>query len=80
VEAALWVGCESAQLVVKVIASGVGGWQYLDIVSAQAGKLESLEYVRRDFGVALDRTVACGDSGNDTLMVGGDLQVESRSP
>jgi hydroxymethylpyrimidine pyrophosphatase-like HAD family hydrolase len=38
----------------------VRGWQYLDIVSAQAGKLESLEYVRRGLGIAVERTVACG--------------------
>ena len=63
--------CETAGLTVKVIASGVGGWQYLDVVSDAAGKLESLEYVRGQFGVALDRTVACGDSGNDTLMLSG---------
>ena len=63
--------CEAAGLTVKVIASGVGGWQYLDVVSARAGKLESLEYVREDFGVAVDRTVACGDSGNDELMLSG---------
>lgn len=44
-------GCEAAELAVKVIASGVGGWQYIDVVSARAGKLESLDYVRQDFGV-----------------------------
>ena len=36
---------------VKIIASGVGGWQYVDVVSDCAGKLESLEYVRQSVGV-----------------------------
>ena len=57
---------------VKVIASGVGGWQYVDVVSDCAGKLESLEYVRQSVGVSHGRCVACGDSGNDTLMLGGE--------
>ena len=39
VSAALRSGCEASELVVKVIASGVGGWQYLDVVSNAAGKL-----------------------------------------
>lgn len=57
---------------VKIIASGVGGWQYVDVVSDCAGKLESLEYVRQSVGVSPSRCVACGDSGNDTLMLGGE--------
>ena len=57
---------------VKIIASGVGGWQYVDVVSDCAGKLESLEYVRQSVGVSHSRCVACGDSGNDTLMLGGE--------
>ena len=48
---------------VKIIASGVGGWQYVDVVSDCAGKLESLEYVRQSVGVSHSRCVACGDSG-----------------
>lgn len=56
----------------KVITSGHGGWKYVDIVSAQAGKLESLEHVRRQLGFGLAATVACGDSGNDILMLSGE--------
>ncbi len=63
--------CAAKNLDVKCIASGVGGWQYVDIVAAGAGKLESLEYVREAYGVALERCVACGDSGNDELMLAG---------
>ena len=44
----------------------------MDVVPRLAGKLESLEYVRRAFGVPTDRTVACGDSGNDILMLSGE--------
>jgi hypothetical protein len=41
-------------------------------VPIQAGKLEALEYVRqRHGGFPLASTVACGDSGNDILMLSG---------
>ena len=59
------------RVIPKLVASGTGGWQYLDVVSRRAGKLESLEYVRNAFNVPTSRTVACGDSGNDILMLGG---------
>ena len=59
----------------KVVASGTGGWQYVDVVSNQAGKLESLEYVRKAYGIELERCVACGDSGNDILMLGGKIRA-----
>ena len=72
VSAAVSDECAAAGLAVKVIASGVGGWQYVDVVSRGAGKLESLEYGRDAFGVAADRVVACGDAGNDQLMLGGE--------
>ena len=37
-----------------------------------AGKLQALEYVRSRLGFPHNRTVACGDSGNDKDMLGGD--------
>ena len=37
-----------------------------------SGKLAALEYTRALFGVAIDRCVAEGDSGNDALMLGGE--------
>ena len=43
--------CAMHDLNPKLITSGTGGWQYLDVVSNQGGKLESLEYVRTAFGV-----------------------------
>ena len=35
------------------------------------GKLQALEYVRKLYGFPLGSTVACGDSGNDILMLAG---------
>jgi len=55
----------------NVISSGHGGWKYVDIVPIRAGKLEALDYVRRRFGFPSGHTVACGDSGNDILMLNG---------
>ena len=59
------------RVIPKLVASGTGGWQYVDVVSRRAGKLESLEYVRTAFRIHTSRTVACGDSGNDIAMLGG---------
>ena len=61
----------AAGLCVKVIASGTGGWRYVDVVSQGAGKLESLEYVREMLGFSRGSTVAAGDSGNDVAMLSG---------
>lgn len=70
-EAGIKKGLAASGVQAKVITSGTGGWKYVDIVSAQAGKLESLEHVRRELGFAHAATVACGDSGNDILMLSG---------
>lgn len=51
--------------------SGTGDWRYVDVTAARAGKLAALEYVRQLYGVHHSRCVAAGDSGNDTLMLGG---------
>ncbi len=61
----------AAGLRAKVVASGTGGWRYVDVVSSQAGKLESLEYVRNMLRFELHATLAAGDSGNDILMLSG---------
>lgn len=45
--------------------------RYLDVVPRQAGKLEALNYVRLRYGFPISSTVACGDSGNDILMLSG---------
>jgi len=63
---------QKKNLQVKVIVSGVGDWRYVDCVASRAGKLEALEYVRRKWGVPKERCAACGDSGNDVLMLEGE--------
>ena len=64
-------------LQVRLILSGFGEWRYLDCVSIRAGKQEALEYVRQLFNVPVDRCMAAGDSGNDTLMLAGGLRLVS---
>jgi len=64
-----------SQVTANIISSGAGDWRYLDIVSRQAGKRESLEFVARAEGFPLERTVACGDSGNDILMLAGESKA-----
>ena len=56
----------------KLCVSGKGDWRYIDLVPAQAGKLQALEYVRQALGFDRDATVACGDSGNDIDMLQGE--------
>lgn len=55
----------------RLILSGKGDWRFLDIVSINAGKLQALEFVRQKYGFAHNRTIACGDSGNDKDMLSG---------
>jgi hydroxymethylpyrimidine pyrophosphatase-like HAD family hydrolase len=71
VRAAVREGCALKRVAVRIIVSGVGDWRYVDCVAAGAGKLEALEHVRRKEGVSVERCVACGDSGNDKLMLAG---------
>lgn len=65
----------SADVEVKIIVSGEGAWRYVDCVAFRGGKQESLEYLRKHYGMPLERTVAAGDSGNDVLMLGGKHQA-----
>ena len=55
----------------KLICSGTMDWRYLDCVSGNAGKHAALERIRTLYGIAVDRCVAAGDSGNDILMLEG---------
>ena len=55
----------------QLVFSGDGEWRYLDVLAKNAGKYNAMEYVRNLFGISRDRTVACGDSGNDVLMLEG---------
>ena len=44
----------------------------MDILSASAGKLESLEFLRKTTRFSPENTIACGDSGNDIAMLEGE--------
>jgi sucrose-6F-phosphate phosphohydrolase len=74
VERMLRDACAASGLDHKIIISGSCGWKFVDCVSAGAGKLESLEYVRKQLGFEHLQTIACGDSGNDILMLSGDTR------
>ncbi len=40
----------------------------LDILPSQANKGKAMSYVRDHWGIPSDRTIACGDSGNDIAL------------
>ncbi|GBF87879.1 sucrose phosphatase [Raphidocelis subcapitata] len=61
----------AAEVDANIITSGTGDWRFLDLVPKGAGKLQALDYVRQTHGFPLSATVACGDSGNDILMLSG---------
>ena len=54
----------------RVVVSGVGGWRYVDVLPAAAGKRNCLAWVARELGFRPDCVVACGDSMNDADMLG----------
>ncbi|WIA20655.1 hypothetical protein OEZ85_005031 [Tetradesmus obliquus] len=62
---------DAARVQANIIVSGTGDWRFLDLVPIRAGKLQALEYVRASHRYPLSSTVACGDSGNDILMLSG---------
>ena len=45
----------------------------------ESGKLEALEHVRKAYGFPIESTVACGDSGNDILMLAGEYRFMGSS-
>jgi sucrose-6F-phosphate phosphohydrolase len=55
----------------NIITSGTGDWRFVDCVPLGAGKLQALEFVASSHGFGPASTVACGDSGNDILMLDG---------
>jgi hydroxymethylpyrimidine pyrophosphatase-like HAD family hydrolase len=60
----------------RLVVSGSGDWRFMDLVPAEAGKLQALEYARRTMEFEPHQTVACGDSGNDIDMLeGGHLSI-----
>lgn len=67
-------GIEDEGVQANVVVSGEGDWKYLDVLPTGAGKLASLEYVRRELGFSVESTVACGDSGNDISMLSGEVK------
>ena len=71
VEAQITRALHPQQVAAQLIWSGEGDWRFLDIVSKNAGKLAALEFVRLKHGFQHSQTVACGDSGNDKDMLGG---------
>lgn len=62
---------DSGGVQANIITSGTGDWRFLDLVPIRAGKLEALEYVRKQHAFSHAATIACGDSGNDILMLSG---------
>lgn len=56
---------DSAGLQTQVIFSG---GKDLDILPQAANKGQAMTFVRQKFGTSPDRTVACGDSGNDIAL------------
>ena len=46
------------------------GGEDLDVIPQRAGKGEALKFVLAELGAAPERTLVCGDSGNDKLMLG----------
>merc|ERR1712224_673152 len=44
------------------------GWKLVDFCSADAGKLKACQFVMQRLGFAPERTLVCGDSGNDESM------------
>lgn len=49
------------------------GTGLLDVLPAGAGKRQALEYLRSQLGIALDKTVFAGDSGNDMEVLVSDM-------
>jgi sucrose-6-phosphatase len=59
------------------------GGKDLDILPQSANKGKALEFVQAQFGMGAEKTIACGDSGNDIALFGenrgiivGNAQVE----
>uniref|UniRef100_A0A7S1LPE9 Sucrose phosphatase-like domain-containing protein n=1 Tax=Alexandrium catenella TaxID=2925 RepID=A0A7S1LPE9_ALECA len=53
---------------VEVISSGGAEWKLVDFCSSSAGKLKACQFVGQKLGIPPERTLVCGDSGNDESM------------
>ncbi|KAL8450463.1 hypothetical protein Emed_002551 [Eimeria media] len=60
--------CKKLKKDYKVCVSGGGDWRYLDLLPKGGGKLGATLYVMEQLGFTPDRTLVCGDSGNDIDM------------
>ena len=49
--------------------SGDGDHMYVDCIPRSAGKLSSLVHVQKKYRIPLERTIACGDSGESIIEV-----------
>lgn len=52
----------------KVCVSGGGDWRYMDLLPKEGGKLGATLYVMQKLGFTPEKTIVCGDSGNDIDM------------
>lgn len=53
---------------VQVIVSGGDEFKYVDFCSAEAGKMKACQFAMERLGFLAERTLVCGDSGNDESM------------
>ncbi|XP_026192399.1 sucrose-phosphatase 2 [Cyclospora cayetanensis] len=60
--------CSQLKRGYKVCISGGGDWRYLDLLPKNGGKLGATLFVMRKLGFTPERTMVCGDSGNDIDM------------
>ncbi|KAL8274118.1 hypothetical protein Esti_001960 [Eimeria stiedai] len=60
--------CKKLKKEYKVCVSGGGDWRYLDLLPKEGGKLGATLYVMEQLGFTPERTLVCGDSGNDIDM------------
>lgn len=52
----------------QVITSGGDEWKLVDFVSTEAGKMKGVQFAMKRMGIPPERTLVCGDSGNDESM------------
>jgi len=52
----------------QVITSGGNEWKLVDFVSTEAGKMKGVQFAMQRVGIPPERTLVCGDSGNDESM------------